>query len=306
MKLISFFITTLVVLLYFEGKAQELFFKTEYLGNSGYYYLPPGDKPREKIGDGKGSAMVYQGAASIQLSMKMNENNRPTAWGIGFSGAYVSLNNQNFSEQMVSEIMNLQFGVYHLRPLNNRWSMRASIGMGVFTPSTDFSKIGFKNLLASGGVVFIRHLKPNLDIGGGVAINSALGYPMIFPAVYVNWKLHGKFDVKVELVEGLDVSAGYDFNDNFKLSYALEMNGQVALLKKNGKDVIFSHQYIVTGVRPEVKFGKTGLSMTAMAGLNIFRPASYSDRTFKGVFAGDNDYYFSVSPYGSVGLKMKF
>lgn len=305
MKLKSLLLTTLVTLLYLHGKAQELSFKTEYLGKSGYYYLPPGEKPREKIGDGKGSAMVYQASANIPLSMKMNENNQSTAWGIGLGGAYVSLKNQNFSEQMVSEIMNLQVGIYHLRPLNEKWSLRASLGMGVFSPSNDFSKVSFKNVLGSGGVVFIRHLKPNLAIGGGAAINSTLGYPMIFPAVYLKWKTEGKFDLNIELIEGLDVSAGYEFNEKFKLSYALEMNGQVALLKKDGKDVIFSHQYIVTGFRPEVKVGEK-LSVTGMAGLNIYRPASYSDRNLKGVFASDNDYYFSVSPYASVGLKIKF
>ncbi len=299
------FLVTWATLLTLEGKAQEVFFKTEYLGNSGYYFLPPGEHPREKIGDGKGSAMVYQAGVGIPLSMKLNENNRPTAWGIGLGGSYVSLKNQNFSEHMVSEIMNLQWGVYHLRPLNDKWSLRASVGMGIFTPSTDFSKISFKHVLASGSVVVIRHLNPHLDIGGGLAINSSLGYPMVFPAIYVKWKHNGKFDVNIELVEGLDVSAGYTFNDTFKLSYALEMNGQVALLEKDGKDVIFSHQYIVTGFRPEVKLGKK-LSVTGMAGLNLYRPASYSDRTLKGVFTADNDYYFSVAPYASVGLKMKF
>lgn len=306
MKLTSLFLATLATLLCLEGKAQTVSFKTEYMGSSGYYYLPPGEKPKEKIGDAKGSAVVYQGSVNIPLSMKLDNNKRPTAWGIGFGGSYVSLKNKNFTDPMVSEIMNIQVGVYHLRPLNDKWSMRASLGMGIFTPSTDFSKISFKNVLGSGGVVFIRHLKPNLDIGGGVSINSSLGYPMIFPAVYLNWKLKGKFDVNVELVEGLEVSAGYVFNDMFKLSYAIEMNGQVALLKEDGKDVIFSHQYIVTGFRPEVKFGKSGVSVTGMAGLNLYRPASYIDRTLKGVFASDNDYYFSVSPYVSLGLKMKF
>lgn len=306
MKLITLALATLLMLLYIDGQAQQVSFKTEYIGNSGYYYLPPGEKPREKIGDGKGSALVYQGAVNIPLSTRINENNRPIIWGVGVGGSYVSLKNQNFSDDMVSEIMNLQVGAYHLRPLNDRWSIRASLGVGIFTPSTDFSKISFKNVLASGGVVFIRHLNPNLDIGGGVAINSSLGYPMVFPAVYLKWKSHGKFDVNVELIEGLEVSAGYDFNDRFKLSYALEMNGQVALLQKDGKDVIFSHQYIVTGFRPELKLGDKGFSLTGMAGLNLYRPASYSDRTLKGVFAGDNDYYFSVSPYGSIGVKMKF
>ena len=306
MKLRALFLAILVALLYLEGQSQQLSFKTEYMGQSGYYYLPPGEKPREKIGDGKGSAMVYQGAFTMPLSMKMNENNRPTAWGIGLGGAYVSLKNRDFSEPMVSEIMNVQLGLYHLRPLNDKWSMRASLGMGVFTPSTDFSKVTFKNILASGGVVFIRHLKPNLDIGGGVSVNSSLGYPMVFPAVYVNWRLKGKINVNVELVEGLEMSASYDFDDRFRLSYALEMNGQVALLKKDNKDVIFSHQYIVTGFRPEIKLGNTGLSVAGMGGLNLYRPASYSDRTLKGVFASDNDYYFAVSPYLSIGLKKKF
>lgn len=305
MKSITLFLATLAILLTLDGKAQEVFLKTEYIGNSGYYYLPPGEKPKEKIGNSKGSAMVYQAGVNIPLSMTLNENKRPTAWGIGFGGSYVSLKNQNFSEYMVSEIMNIQMGVYHLRPLNDRWSLRASVGMGVFSPSTDFSKIGFRNVLASGSAVFIRHLNPRLDIGGGLAINSSLGYPMIFPAVYVKWRHSGKFDVNIELVEGLDVSAGYAFNDRFKLSYALEMNGQIALLKKDGKDVIFSHQYIVTGFRPEIKLGEK-VSVTGMVGLNLYRPAAYSDRTLKGVFAGDNDYYFSVSPYGSVALKMKF
>jgi hypothetical protein len=296
----------LVTVLCLEAKAQQVSFKTEYMGTSGYYYLPPGDKPREKIGDAKGSAMVYQGSVNIPLSMKLNENKRPTAWGIGIGGAYVSLKNQNFTDDMVSEIMNFQVGVYHLRPLNDKWSMQASLGMGVFTPSADFSKISFKSVLGSGGIVFIRHLKPNLDIGGGVSINSSLGYPMIFPSVYVKWTLDKKIDVNVDVTEGLEVSAGYKFTDLFKLSYALEMNGQAALLEKDGEDVIFSHQYIVTGFRPEITLGKGGFSMTAMAGLNLDRTAFYMDRTLKGVFASNNDYYFSASPYASVGLKMKF
>ena len=306
MKSLSLVIVVLTTIICFEGKAQEVSFKTEYLGNSGYYYLPPGDLPKEKIGNSKGSAIVYQGVVNIPLSMKLNENNRPTAWGIAFGGAYASLNNKHFMEDMVSEILNLQAGIYHLRPLNDKWSLRASVGMGVFTPSANFSEISFRNVLGSAGVVFIRHLKPNLAIGGGVAINSSLGYPMLFPAFYLNWKHKGKFNVNAELADGLDVSASYEFNHNLKLALALEMNGQMALLEKDGKDKIFSHQYIATGFRPEIKIGKSGLAISSMVGLNLYRPASYIDRTLKGIFASNNDYYFSVSPYASLGLKIKF
>jgi hypothetical protein len=296
----------LVTLSFRKAEAQQVSFKTEFIGNSGYWFLPNGDKPKERIGDGTGSSIIYQGAFNMPISSKMNENNRPTVWGAGLSGTYASLNNKNFEDEMVSKIMNLQVGIYHLRPLNDKWSMRASLGVGVFTPSANLSKIKFKNVLGSAGVIFIRHLKPNLAIGGGLAINSSLGYPMLFPAVYLNWKREGNFDLKAELIDGLDVSATYGFNKQVKLALAFEMNGQMALLEKDDRDKIFSHQYIVTGLRPEIKLGKTGLSMSAMVGLNLYRPASYSDRTLKGMFAGNNDYYFTVSPYASVGLKMGF
>jgi hypothetical protein len=125
--------------------------------------------------------------------------------------------------------------------------MMANIGMGVYTPFTEFSKIRYKNVLGSAGVVFIRHLNPNLDLGGGLAINSTFGYPMVFPAFYLDWRYESRFKVNVSLGEGLELSAGYDFNDYFNLSLAFEMNGQMALLEKDGKDVMFSHQYMVTG-----------------------------------------------------------
>ncbi|MDR1224425.1 MAG: hypothetical protein LBL07_16310 [Tannerella sp.] len=31
--------------------------------------------------------------------------------------------------------------------------------------------------------------------------------------------------------------------------------------------------------------------------VNVYRPAYYSDRTLKGMFATNNDFYFSVSPF---------
>jgi hypothetical protein len=221
---------------------------------------------------------------------------------MGLGGAYASLNNKNFSDDMVSEIMNLQLGVFYLRSLNDKWLITANIGVGVYAPFAEFPKIRYKNVLGSIGVIFIRHLNPNLDLGGGLAVNSTFGYPMVFPALYLNWNYEGKFKVNVSLGEGLELSAGYDFNDYFKLSLAFEMNGQMALLEKDGKDVMFSHQYMVTGLRPEIKFNKTGITMPIMVGINVFRPAYYSDRTLKGMFATNNDYYFRISPYASVGM----
>lgn len=306
MKLISVCLVAAGILFCVEGKAQ-VSFKTEYIGTSPYMYMPSDDdKPTVKVGDSKGSAVVYQGMANLPLSMKKNENGRPTVWGVGVGGAYASLNNKNFTDDMVSEIMNLQLGIFHMRPLNDKWSLMASISAGIYAPFTEFSKIRYKNVLGSVGVVFIQHINPNLDLGGGLAVNSSLGYPTAFPSFYLNWNYESIFKVNVSLGEGLELTAGYSFNDYFNLSLAAEMNGQMALLEKDGKDVIFTHQYIVAGLRPEIKLGKSGFSIPITVGINAMRPAYYSDRTFKGMFASNNDYYFRISPYASAGIKFGF
>ncbi len=290
----------------------QISFKTEYIGGSHYMrkYWPDDiedEVPAEKVGNSKGSAIVYSGSASIPFYMKMNENDRPTAWGIGLGGSYANLNNRNFTSDMVDEILNLNVGLFHIRPIGERWSMMASLGAGVFAPFDKFSKIRWEHVLGSGGLMFVWHLRPNLDLGGGVAVNNSLGYPMVFPALMVNWRLDGRFKVNVAMMDGVEVSGGYEFTDWFKLSLAFEMNGQMALVKKDGKRMMFSHQYMVVGLKPQVKLGKSGLSLFVMGGMSVHRPAEYSELTLKAMFVGtDFSYYFRGAPYASAGIQFGF
>lgn len=300
-KGISVFIFMIVG--YSGVNAQQLMFKTEYIGNSNYRLSENGRN--EKVGNSKGSAVVFQGGVNIPLYKKMNENGHPTSWSLNVGGAYTKLDNKNFTEPLVvDEMLNLGVSLNHLRPLNDKWSVMATIGGGIYMPGTNLSKIGFKNVLGSAGVVFIRHLKPNLDLGGGLAVNNSFGYPMIFPAVYLNWRTEGKFDVKVSMMKGLEMSVGYDVNESLRLHLIAEMNGQVALLEQDGKDKMFTHAYLVAGFRPEIKIGKN-ISIPFTVGINAWRPAGMTERKLKSIFQ-DKEYYFQASPYASVGLKIAF
>ena len=64
--------TVLVLMLSVECTAQ-ITIKTEYFGTSAYR-----DEHNQKVGNSKGSAMVYHGSANLPLSMKKNESNQPT------------------------------------------------------------------------------------------------------------------------------------------------------------------------------------------------------------------------------------
>jgi hypothetical protein len=285
------------------NSSAQVFLKTEYFGTS-RYQVTEGESS-ENIGNSKGSAMVYQGGVNIPLYMKLNEKNRATMWSVGAGGAYVNLNNKNFTEPLViHEVLNLGLSVNYQRPLNDRWSLKAGVGGGIFMPGADLFQMRFKNVLGSVSAVFIRHLRPNLDLGGGLALNNSFGFPMLFPAFYLNWRTSGRYSVQVSLKDGLDVSAGYNFNKNLRLNLVMEVNGQMALLEQEGKDKIFTHQYVVFGLRPEIKLGKR-VTIPITFGLNATRTAQITDRSLKTIFQ-DKGYSFRSSLYASAGVGIGF
>ena len=294
----------LLVMLSFSGTlTAQITFKTEYFGKSSYR-VQEGDNDT-KVGDSKGSAMVYQGGINIPLSTKLNEANQPTLWSLGGGATYTRLHNKNFTEPLViDEILNLGLNINHLRPISDRWSMMLSLGGGAYMPTTRLSQLRFKNILGNLGAIFIYHFKPNLELGGGVAFNNSFGFPMVFPAFYVNWSLNGRYMVNVDMLAGLNISAGYNFNKFFSIHIVAEMNGQMALLEVEGKDKIFSHQYIITGLRPEFKIGNK-ISIPITLGINAIRPTELMDRKLKSLFKSKG-YYFQISPYASVGLSIGF
>ena len=300
----------LVCFISIQANAQ-VSFKTEYFGKSAYMEDISNEEAPLKIGDGTGSTIVYSGNITIPFFEKLNEENRPTSFGVSISGAYASLDNKlenkTIPVDLVKDIMNIQVGFYYLRPLNDKWSLLGSIGAGTYVPSNQLSDISHKNILGSIGAIFIKHINPNLDLGAGVTVNSTFGYPMAFPALYLNWTLNEKLKVKASLGEGVELLAGYNFSDYFSLSLVAELNGQMALVEKNGEDKIFTHQYITSGLRPEINFPKMGISIPFTFGISAYRPAFYSDRTLKAMFSTDNDYYFfNASLYASASIKYTF
>lgn len=298
-------ILTMLSLFYFDSHSQ-ITFKTEYLGKSSYWLEKKNKEPHEKVGDAEGTAMVYTGTLNIPLSIKTATENKTRIWGVGMSASYVKLKNENFTENLViDEILNADVGLYHKRPINDRWTLMATAGIGLYSATTDISQLSGKNILGNVSALFIYQMRPNLEIGAGVAVNSTFGYPMAFPALYVNWTLQGKIDFKLAMTNGLSVSAGYNVNKYLKMSVIGEMNGQMALLEKDNKDVMFSHLYIVSGLRADISLGKR-VSIPITGGINAIRPTTFSDRTLQGMFKTKDSYYFSISPYLSTGINIKF
>ena len=263
--------------------------KTEYIGNSEFY---------DAVADtntGNGSAMIYSVGAMVPLSMQASAEDDPykraTIWGVALSSTFVKMDNQNFpiGKELPSQVMNLGATALHLRPLKERWSMLMALGIGSYTPENRLSAIRIdENVLANGALVFIWHWRPNLEIGGGVALNNSFGYPMVFPALYLKYKggFSDKFTIDINLLDGTKVAFGYDYSENLSLKLVANIGGYSAYLRRNGQKEIFSSQTFFVGLEPEFKLGKH-ISIPVTFGGSFIRSGRYRERTLSAMFASE-------------------
>jgi hypothetical protein len=293
-------IVILMVFFTWHAKAQ-VEIKSEYIGNSSYTNA---DNVKTKA---KGNAKIFSLNARIPLSVEVDEDHKPVKfWALGIGASYTSFSNKSMEPGFgPDKIADANLTLMHLWPMSQKWSMLAMAGAGVYAEHTQLSKIGFKNVMGNGGVLFIWHLRKNLDVGLGPVVNTLLGYPMIFPGVYVNWRTQGDYEINVSMVNSLEASAGKKFNDHFKLNLIASFDGSMALENKGNKKLMFTHQYFTTGLQPEFSIGKTW-SIAATAGLAAGRSAYYQERTLKSIFRSDDNIHnphFGAAPYFSLSIK---
>ena len=282
-------IFTFIILLLGVNSFAQISVKTEYIGNSEFY---------DAVADtntGNGSAMIYSVGAMVPLSMQASAEDDPykraTIWGVALSGTFVKMDNQNFpiGKELPSQVMNLGATALHLRPLKERWSMLMALGIGSYTPENRLSAIRIdENVLANGALVFIWHWRPNLEIGGGVALNNSFGYPMVFPALYLKYKggFSDKFTIDINLLDGTKVAFGYDYSENLSLKLVANIGGYLAYLRRNGQKEMFSSQTFFVGLEPEFKLGKH-ISIPVTFGGSFIRSGRYRERTLSAMFASE-------------------
>ena len=282
-------IFTFIILLLGVNSFAQISVKTEYIGNSEFY---------DAVADtntGNGSAMIYSAGAMVPLSMQASAEDDPykraTIWGVALSGTFVKMDNHNFpiGKELPSQVMNLGATALHLRPLKERWSMLMALGIGSYTPENRLSAICIdENILANGALVFIWHWRPNLEIGGGMALNNSFGYPMVFPALYLKYKggFSDKFTIDINLLDGTKVAFGYDYSENLSLKLVANIGGYLAYLRRNGQKEMFSSQTFFVGLEPEFKLGKHISIPVTFCG-SFIRSGRYRERTLSAMFASE-------------------
>lgn len=299
MKIYSYAVLLLFSALPIHCVAQG-YLKSDYLFSS-----PLKDEEGNKYGSGD----LFKTSAGfiLPLSVKKNSLGQVKAWSVALNGSYGVLNNNNITEIVnPSEIVNVTLGVAHIRPLSERWYLLASLGAGVYSEP---NSITAKSLLASGGAIFVYKVKNNLDLGIGAGLTNSFGVPIIMPMAYVKWQLTGKYEVKADIANGVEVSGSVKLGNRFKVKLtAIEMDGMSAVMDIDGKSMIYASTIVKSYLTPEFRIGKSSTFYLGGGGAWA-RTVKLSKRSFKGfldTFKEDDDLNFRATGYLTVGFKYGF
>jgi hypothetical protein len=94
--------------------------------------------------------------------------------------------------------------------------------------------------------------------------------------------------------------------DVLALRLLAQTRGMSAVVERNNETKIFTQQFTVIGLQPEIYVGKL-FSIPIIAGVSVKREAYFQDRTLLSFYHTEENYpNFATSFYVSVGLKFFF
>lgn len=301
MKTTLYYFMLLLSLITTQSRAQG-YLKTEYTTSSSL---------KNEAGErfGSGDYLKVSGGYNLHLSLKQNERMQTTLWAASLNCSYGILNNKGEATCFnPDEILNASLNLTHLRPLSDKWSLMATLGGGIYSAPNE---IAARSILVNGGAIFIYRIRNNFDLGVGLGLTNSFGVPIVMPMTLVRWNLSGNYEVKVDIVSGMEVSGAVKLNDKFKIKLAaLNMDGMSSVMNIDGESMIYATTTIRSFLSPEYKIGKKS-TFYAGAGSTWLRSTTLTKRSlkdfFKNLFNGkDNNLEFSPGVYLTVGFRYGF
>lgn len=279
----------------------QVYFKTEY-GTSSLFK----DENNVETG-GSEDYMKMQGGFSLPLQYKRCENGRIKMWAVSFDASYGLFGNNKIPTDLhPDEILNTSVSLSFLTPLSERWSLLAILGGGVYSKP---SQISAKSILGNGGALFIYHVLSSLDVGIGVGLTNSYGTPMGLPMGYINWRIDGKYELKVNMLDNMEISGAVNLNNKIKLRLiGFELDGMSSVMNIDGKSKIFGTVSMKSGLQADFRLGKAS-TIQVTGGGNWYRDAVVVNRSIKDYFrwfGREYDPSFKTAAYFSVGYNYGF
>lgn len=280
-------------------QGQQLEISTLYLSRSAF-------TDNQKVSYGKGELYRIGLKYNQPLSVRLSDYGAPILWTASIQGSLYDLRGTGeAATQNPDDVLDASVNVTHIRPLSERWSIIATLGVGVYSAPDEIS---WNSVLANGGCLFIYKVNDIFSIGAGIGLTNAYGTPMVVPMTYVKWNPKGRFEFDLNISSGVKASAQTWFGQNFKLRWnLLEMEGITSVIKVDGKGRLYSSMMLSSYLVPSFYFNKR-LSIFLDAGVDLVRTCKITDRKIKYIFHDDqkDEDKRHFRPAGKLGVGVRY
>lgn len=188
-----------------------------------------------------------------------------------------------------------------IKSLRNNWYTVTVGSLGIYS---DFENIDSDHFLFEGGMIFVKKINKNFDLGLGPVFTYAFGEAVLIPAPFVKFQSEGNVTFEVKFPRF--VTLGYTFSENFQVRIAarsLYDNYRLGdeRAEDNGKSTVIVFSDITLGLESSIRLSDP-ISLDLAIGRTVNRKFFVNDDSGDELF----DRELEDTNFFSVGLAAKF
>lgn len=269
----------------------------QIIANSEYL---PNTTIKDKDGN-KGECDVWISKIGVNLPLiykPATEERGIRLYGISLSAKHLQISGE---EAPVNDVTACNFALTHFRTLSNkRWGLISCAGVGI--NKCQHLPIGSENLSAFALCRLDYRIRPKFPIGFGLAFTNNFDLPLVAPSFAISYKTEsGNYGIEVaSMAYDLKFRCYRKFGEHFKLALRTTYDriGSPVVIE-NGKDQLFSYNYIFSGLSPEYCFNKK-TSIGASLGYFLWSKMAFRERNLMSIFhSPEKEYQGEPSPFVS-------
>ncbi len=246
--------------------------KSEFIGQSNML-----DGDGNKVGEGWFEKLTV--SYTVPMKVHLDSLMRPIMWLSNIQGNYAWLNNKNGAEQFAPDrIMSVSYSVTHFRPLRGKWSIAASLGLGLYGKPEHLSG---HSLMASGLLSFYYQFNPRLSLSFGGALTTSYGSPLFIPLMGIDYKNQRGLQVFMGMTNGYEIYAQQQVTPWLKVRLTgMRADGLPGDVRTDVGHRVYSSTAMKSNLAPIFRLGKRG-ELNVAAELVYSRNCNITEYSYK-------------------------
>lgn len=230
-------------------------------------------------------------------------------WSGSLNGIFTRQQNQDYQKQIFpDDLFAADISIQHYRSLHNRWAFLGLVSVGLYS---DLRQVDGNDIFVNAGGIFIKQFARNFSLGFGGFVNNNFGAPMLWPALFVQWRLDGKYRLDISVPDkGPGLAYNISITRKFNPQYELSLGFKPRLMtydvenRSNPDKRLMGCWELPIGLENHWHMGR--VEIFGGGGIMPLRSTSFGEKKISDIFSKKPAHKLATNFYLNAGARIRF